>query len=79
MSDIILGGLLPRNWQGDKIAPWYVDVIVTNWLDVEVDQNIENKIPVLREIRGYRNREVYKWLAATRDYRDAAITKALYG
>lgn len=40
----------------------YEQLIVVNWLAVEVDQNAPKRMPVLDELRGWRNREVYCWV-----------------
>ena len=53
--------------------------IVVDWLDLEVDQQIEKRLPILRKIYGHQRREVIDWLDMMKDRRDAEITRSIYG
>jgi len=79
MVDRPLGfSLIPQPWA----APFYpavIQYVVVHWLYREVDPLIEIKLPVLRTIHGYRNIEVYGYLASTKDFRDARTCLAVYG
>jgi len=43
--------------------------IVVDWLDLEVDQQIEKRLPILRKIYGHQRREVIDWLDMMEDRR----------
>jgi len=53
--------------------------IVVDWLDLEVDQNIEERLPILRKIYGHQRREVIDWLYMMKDRHDTEITRSIYG
>ena len=53
--------------------------IVVDWLDFEVDQYIEERLPILRKIYGHQRREVIDWLDMMKDRRDTEITSSIYG
>jgi len=53
--------------------------IVVDWLDLEVDQNIEERLPILRKIYGHQRREVIDWLDMMKDRRDTEIARSIYG
>jgi len=57
---------------------FYSEIIV-DWLDFEVDQHIEKRLPILRKIYGHQRREVIDWLDMRKDRRDTAITLSIYG
>ena len=53
--------------------------IIVDWLDLEVDQQIEERLPILRKIYGHQRREVIDWLDMMKDRRDIEITHSIYG
>jgi len=52
--------------------------IIVDWLDLEVDQHIEERLPTLRKIYGHQRREVIDWLDMMKDRRDAEIMRSIY-
>jgi|SRR5215831_1097320 len=60
-------------------TPAYQYQIITNWLDLEVDDHIEERLPILRSIAGHRNRECHVYLhEVSMPYWDVKIAAA-YG
>jgi len=57
---------------------FYSEIIV-DWLDLEVDQHIEERLPTLRKIYGHQWREVIDWLDMMKDGGDTEITRSIYG
>lgn len=78
MSDLLLGGMLPRRWTWDPIKAPFIEIII-DWQFVECDPKAEIEMPLLCRIRGHRRREVMSWFDETREYRDALVTQSLYG
>ena len=56
---------------------FYSEIIV-DWLDLEVDQHIEERLPTLHKIYGHQRREVIDWLDMMKDRRDAEIMRSIY-
>ena len=77
MSNLLLSGLLPRRWHWEPMNGFYSEIIV-DWLDLEVDQQIEERLPTLRKIYGHQRREVIDWLDMMKDRRDAEIMRSIY-
>ncbi len=65
------------------VQPWEVCcLVIFDWLEQEVPRHetlsvFEHKW--LDRIVGYRNREVFNYLADTREFWDGQITESLYG
>jgi hypothetical protein len=78
VSSLFLSGLLPRRWHWEPINGFCSEIIV-DWLDLEVDHQIEERLPALRKIYGHQRREVIDWLDMMKDRRDIEITRLLYG
>ena len=78
MSNLLLSGLLPRRWHWEPMNGFYSEIIV-DWLDLEVDQHIEERLPTLHKIYGHQRREVIDWLDMMKDRRDTEITCSIYG
>jgi hypothetical protein len=78
VSEFWLAGCYPRRWRWEPFDSFYSEIIV-NWLEIEVDEQAEIRLPVLRQIYGHRRREIVDWFAATKDRRYAETTYALYG
>ena len=50
MSNLLLSGLLPRRWHWEPLNGFYSEIVV-DWLDLEVNQHIEERLPILQDIR----------------------------
>jgi hypothetical protein len=62
MSDIF------PTWYQVPILPKKFDqFILVNWLDVEIDQRAMLRMPILYQVSGHRNRDVFAFLQATSD------------
>lgn len=62
LSDWQLNSILPvRYWPEPKDTK-YDQVVIVNWLQIEVDMSATKKMPVLEIISGWRNREVWQWV-----------------
>lgn len=57
---MIWGSLLPVIWQVRANPVKYDQQILVNWLDVEVPGCEQH--PILEELRGWRNREVFEYV-----------------
>jgi succinate dehydrogenase flavin-adding protein (antitoxin of CptAB toxin-antitoxin module) len=80
MSDLLdWGSLFPQRWEWEKPAPWYVDLVIIDWLEIEVDSQAQQKMPILETLAGHRNWEVYNWLHETREHRAAEISRVIDG
>ena len=77
MSDLRAAGF-PR-WWSPPFNPIVIQYVVVDWLYREVDQHIEEKLPTLRTIHGYRNIEVYGYLRDTSVDRERKVCLAVYG
>jgi hypothetical protein len=60
---------LPRNlfpaWYCTPIIPTtYAEIVISNWLDVEIDERAAEVMPVLKEVAGHRRREVISYCEA---------------
>ena len=51
----------------------YEQQVIVNWLDMEVEPDAPRRMPVLNELRSWRNREVYYFIADGWDW-----TKSLF-
>jgi hypothetical protein len=78
MAEDLLPSLFPRRWAAEP-PQYIVNYIIVDWLYREVDRHIEEKLPVLGIIHGYRNIEVYGYLADTRLERQHKVCLAIYG
>jgi hypothetical protein len=78
VSNLLLSGLLPRRWHWEPMNGFYSEIVV-DWLDLEVDQHIEERVPILRKIYGHQRREVIDWLDMMKHRRDTEITRSIYG
>src|SRR5215470_20002380 len=78
VSNLLLSGLLPRRWHWEPLNGFYSEIVV-DWLDFEVDQYVEERLPILRKIYGHQRREVIDWLDMMKDRRDIEITHSIYG
>jgi hypothetical protein len=60
MTERLLGGLLPARWAVPVWRPAGEQLILINWLYTEIDPRGEERWPILRELRGWRNIEVHE-------------------
>ncbi len=77
MSELRAAGF--PSWFAAPFDPIVIQYVVVDWLYREVDQHIEEKLPVLRMIHGYRNIEVYGYIKATSYERERRVCLAIYG
>ena len=70
---------IPRSWVAPPPDPFVIQYVFADWLWREVDQHIEQKLPIIRTIHGYRNIEVYGYLLDTKAFRDHRTCLAVYG
>jgi len=64
---------LPRDlfpsWYAAPLPPvTFQQVIVLNWLDIELDNNATKTIPALATLSHHRNREVHRWVGDHQDW-----------
>ena len=78
MSNLLLSGLLPRRWHWEPLNGFYSEIVV-DWLDLQVDLRIGERLPILRKICGHQRRELIDWLDMMKDRRDIEITHSIYG
>jgi hypothetical protein len=71
--------LLPKRYWWDVEPPWFIQEVLVNWLDVEVDQMAEQKMPILQQMAGFRNREVHHYVHAFVMDRMARVAAEMYG
>ena len=57
--DILLRALLPTQYQARVWERSYQQEVVVNWLEIEVDADAPKRMPVLYDLKGWRNIEVY--------------------
>jgi len=57
-----LGSWFPIKYQLPPKERGYEQLIIVNWLAIEVDPDAPKRMPILDELRGWRNREVYWWI-----------------
>jgi len=62
MSDIFHRSLMPSPYRLPERALSYVQYVIINWLDIEVDETAPEWRPLLNDLTGWRNREVYYYL-----------------
>ena len=78
MSDLLLGGMLPRRWSWEP-PEWFVSEIILNWLEIEIDVHAYISMPILIQIHGYRRREIVHYFDDTKNRRDFELTHLVYG
>ena len=62
MSDWQFNSIFPVRYSPAQKPTKYDQIVVVNWLQVEVDMNATKKMPKLNIIAGWRNREVWQWV-----------------
>ena len=67
IDDTFHRSLIPLHWLAPLNPLKYDLVIIWNWLDVEIEARAEPELPILKEIVGHRNRDVYNYVKATND------------
>lgn len=71
-------GLQLVPWQ---VAPWHavqIEVFI-NWLETEIEERAEDRLPLLKEIQGHRNREVYHFVQDNMERYSERAAHDLYG
>lgn len=58
------GSIVPKGYWWSYEPTWFIQEVIVNWLDIEVDQQAEQKMPILQQMIGFRNREVYSFVHA---------------
>ena len=77
MNDLRAAGF--PSWWSAPLNPVVIQYVVVDWLYREVDQHIEEKLPEIKAIHGYRNIEVYGYIRDTSAERERRICLAVYG
>ena len=62
-----MSGIFPTRHQAPIPPKKFDQVILVNWLNMEVDRLATLKMPILNYISGHRNREIFAFLQATGD------------
>jgi hypothetical protein len=57
--------IFPARYVAPFPAAKYDQVVVLDWLDVEIDGRAACRMPILARLGGHRNREVYQFVTAT--------------
>jgi hypothetical protein len=59
MSDIFHRSLIPSAYRLSGRSAKYDQCILVNWLAIEIDPLAIFRMPLLQELRGWRNREIF--------------------
>jgi hypothetical protein len=78
-ENLELGSAFPARYWWDFDPPWYISEIIVNWLDLEVDQLAEQKMPILQRMAGFRHREVHDYVHAFVLDRMTQVAIEMYG
>jgi hypothetical protein len=62
-----MSNIFPTRYQAPIPPKKFDQVILVNWLDVEIDRLATLKMPILNYIVGHRNREIFAFLQTTGD------------
>jgi hypothetical protein len=62
VRESILRSIFPTWYMAPVPAPTLQQLVIANWLAQEINAQAEEKMPALREIRGWRRRDVLTWL-----------------
>jgi hypothetical protein len=73
-----LRGILPVRFVPFLFAPPGYHQVISDWLLREISQHAEEQYPVLREVGGWRRKEVIAYLDALKEMRDTRAAEA-YG
>jgi len=72
-------GIVPGRWIMEPTCPWAEIQIIVNWINIEVDHDVEKRLPILAQIHGHRRREVIAWYNDEwQERHDRLIAKVLY-
>lgn len=74
-----LRGIVPMRFVPEASPPKYDQVIVVSWLEVEVDDTAAERMPILRALRGHRNREVFGFVKDTNGEWFNRLAREMYG
>lgn len=56
-----IAGIVPARWVMPLWPVKYDQVIILNWLQVEIPESVP--VPYIQELRGWRNREVFDYVS----------------
>ena len=70
--------LFPRTWIVPLNPLKYDQIVILNWLEIQVTPNPTKEIPALKEVSGWRNREVYNWVKQDKVWVDK-LAYEMYG
>ena len=62
MSEWQFNSIFPVRFWPPPSAPKYDQIVIVNWLRLEVDMTATTKMPILEELTHWRNREVWHWV-----------------
>lgn len=60
------------------IPATYAEIVINNWLDVEIDDRAVEELPVLKEVSGHRHREVISYCNEHQKWIEEAVLE-MYG
>jgi len=78
MSDE-LRGIIPRPYIPPIRPAKYDQLIMVNWLYIEVDATAPKRMPILNRICGHRNIEVFRFVKANMDRWLRDMCEKMYG
>jgi hypothetical protein len=62
VRESIFRSIFPTWYMAPAPAQTLQQLVIANWLAQEIDAQAEERMPALREIRGWRRRDVLTWL-----------------
>jgi len=72
-------GIIPQAYWMHLDPCWAVTNIVVNWLDIEVDAHVEERLPALKQMHGFRNLEVHDYVKVSYANVLNALIPVMYG
>jgi hypothetical protein len=71
--------LFPQWYKSPLNALKYDEVIIVNWLQLEIEDRAWLRLPVLEQIKGHRNREVHDFVHGFYHDKLDELALAMYG
>jgi hypothetical protein len=62
------GSIIPLPYTLPPREQVYVQQIIVNWLDQEIDPDAPRRMPILKKLTRWRNREVYYFIRDSWDW-----------
>jgi hypothetical protein len=62
VSNWQFNSILPIRYWPAESPPKYDQIIIVNWLQIEVDPGATIKMPILNDLTRWRNYEVWQWV-----------------